>query len=71
MNVIVGESAAVFQLLAGKNQTLLIGWDPFLILDLGFHAINRVTGFHIQGNCFPGKRLDKNLKNMDGRVFEK
>ena len=39
LNVVVRESAAVPELLAGEDQTLLIGRDAFLVLDLG--SVNR------------------------------
>ena len=35
LDVVVRESAAVFELLAGEDEALLIGWDAFLVLDLG------------------------------------
>jgi hypothetical protein len=31
LNVVVGESAAVFELLASEDQTLLVGWDSLLV----------------------------------------
>ena len=35
LDVVVRESASVLELLAGKDETLLIGRDSFLILDFG------------------------------------
>ena len=35
MNIVIRKSAAVLKLLSGKDETLLIGWDTFLVLDLG------------------------------------
>ena len=35
LDVIVGKSTAVFELLAGEDQTLLIGRNTFFVLDLG------------------------------------
>jgi len=35
LDVIVGEGAAVLQLLAGEDQTLLVWGNSFLVLDLG------------------------------------
>ena len=32
LDVVVGQSAAVLQLLAGEDQTLLIGWNAFFVL---------------------------------------
>ena len=35
LNVVVRESAAIFELLSGEDQTLLIGGNTLLVLDLG------------------------------------
>jgi len=34
LNVVVGKGAAVFELLAGENETLLIRRNALLVLDL-------------------------------------
>ena len=45
LDVVVGESAAVFQLLAGgKDQTLLVRRNALLILDLLLHVVDGVGG---------------------------
>ena len=48
LDVVVGKSAAVFQLLSGEDKTLLIRRDSFLILDLGLNIIDSVRGLDIQ-----------------------
>ena len=35
LNVVIRKGAAIFELLASEDQTLLIGGNTFLILDLG------------------------------------
>ena len=35
LDVVVGQGATILELLAGKDQSLLIGRDALLILDLG------------------------------------
>jgi len=42
LDVVVRQGSAVFQLLSSEDQSLLIGWDTFLILDLGLHILNGV-----------------------------
>ena len=42
LNVVVRESSAVLELLSGENETLLIGRDAFLVLNLGLHVVNGV-----------------------------
>ena len=43
---------SIFQLLPSKNQTLLVGWDAFLVLDLGLHIVNCVGEFDFEGDGF-------------------
>ena len=50
LDVVVGEGAAVFELLAGKDQALLVWRDAFLVLDLGFDIINSVGGLNLQSD---------------------
>merc|ERR1712045_323927 len=38
LDVVVGESSSVLQLLAGEDQSLLIWGNAFLILNLGLHV---------------------------------
>ncbi len=61
LDVVVGEGAAVFELLSGEDETLLIWGDAFLILNLGFDVINGVAGLDIQSYRLAGEGLDENL----------
>jgi hypothetical protein len=40
LDVVVGESAAVFELLAGEDQSLLVWWDTLLVLNIGLKAVS-------------------------------
>lgn len=59
--VVVAECATVFQLLACKNQSLLVWWNALFVLNLGLHVLNRVTGLNIQCDGLAGECFDKNL----------
>jgi len=61
LDVVVGQGAAVFQLLTGEDQTLLIRRDALLVLDLGLHVLDRVGTLDIEGNGLTRQRLDENL----------
>merc|ERR1719187_580928 len=61
LDVVIRESPAIFQLLASKDKTLLIGRDALLILDLGLDIFNRVTGLNLQGDGLASEGLDENL----------
>ncbi len=43
LNVVIGESTAVLELLASEDQALLIRWDAFLILDLRLDVVDGIT----------------------------
>jgi len=40
LDVVVDESAAVFELLSSEDEKLLVRWDSFLVLDLCFHIVD-------------------------------
>merc|ERR1711934_1176657 len=61
LDVVVRKSAAILQLFAGENQTLLIRRDAFLVLDFRLNVLDGIGRFHIKRNGFAGQRLDKNL----------
>jgi len=61
LDVVVGQSTTILQLLASKDETLLIGRDTFLILNLGLDIFNGVGWFHLQGDGLASEGLDKDL----------
>merc|ERR1719334_3140522 len=61
LDVVVAECTAVFQLLASEDETLLIWWDTFFVLDLRLHIVDGVTGFNLQGDRLPCQGFDKDL----------
>ena len=61
LDVVVGESAAIFELLASKDESLLVWRDSLLVLDLCFHVFDGVGCFYFQGDSFASQGLDENL----------
>ncbi|KFV93419.1 hypothetical protein N327_10115, partial [Fulmarus glacialis] len=61
LDVVVGQGAPIFQLLASKDQPLLIGGNAFLVLDLGLNIFNGVTGLNLQGDGLACQGLHKDL----------
>ncbi|KFP54533.1 hypothetical protein N323_03539, partial [Cathartes aura] len=61
LDVVVGQGAPIFQLLASKDQPLLIGRNAFLVLDLGLDILNGVTGLNFQGDGLACQGLHKDL----------
>ena len=43
LDVVIRESSSIFQLLSGEDESLLIGGNTFLILDLGPIQTNQYT----------------------------
>jgi len=61
LDVVVGEGAAIFELLSSKNKTLLVWWNSFLILDFSLHILDGVRWFDLEGDGFSSKGLDEDL----------
>merc|ERR1719486_1839109 len=61
LDVVVGEGSSVLQLLSSKDQSLLIGWNAFLVLNLGLHVLNGVRWLDLKSDSFPSKGLDEDL----------
>jgi len=48
LDVVICQGAAILQLLASEDQTLLVRGNPLLVLDLGLHVVNGVIRLHLQ-----------------------
>jgi len=61
LDVVIGKSSSIFKLLSGKDESLLIRRDTFLVLDLGLNVLNRVRRLNIKSDGLSGQGLDENL----------
>ena len=61
LDVVVGEGAAVFELLSCEDEALLIRRDAFLILNFGLDVLNGVARLDIQSDRLACEGLDENL----------
>merc|ERR1719443_2089559 len=61
LDVVIRQSTAIFELLAGEDQALLIRRDTLFVLDFGFDVINGVAGLDVQGDGFADQSLHKDL----------
>ena len=61
LDVVVGEGAAIFQLLSGEDKTLLVRGDTLLVLDLLLNGLDSVRGLDLEGDSLAGEGLDKDL----------
>ena len=61
MDVVVGESSSIFELLTSEDKSLLIWWNSFLVLDLCLDIFDGVCWLDIEGDGLTGKCLDEDL----------
>ena len=61
LNVVVRKGSAVLKLLAGEDQSLLIGRDALLVLDLCLDILNGVRRLDVEGDGLSGEGLHEEL----------
>ena len=61
LDVVVAQRAAVLELFPGEDETLLVWGDTFLVLDLGLHVLDGVTGLDLEGDGLSGECLYEDL----------
>jgi hypothetical protein len=50
LDVVVGESASVFELLSSEDKSLLVRRNTFLILNLSLYIFNGIGRFYIKSD---------------------
>ena len=65
LDVVVAQRAAIFELLARKDEPLLVRRDALLVLDLGLDVLDRVARLDFQRDRLARQRLDKDLHVVD------
>jgi hypothetical protein len=66
VNIVIGQSITVFERLVIKNETLFIGRNAFLVMNLGLDVLNRVVGLDVERKRFVRAHLDVNLSTYTG-----
>ena len=61
LNVVVRESAAILELLASKDQALLVGGNALFVLDLRLDIVDGVRRLHLQSDRLAREGLDEDL----------
>jgi hypothetical protein len=59
LDVVVRERASILQLLAGKDQTLLVWGNTLLVLDLGLNIVNSIGGLDLKSDGLAREGLDE------------
>ena len=61
LDVVVRERASILELLAREDETLLVGRDALLVLDLRLDVLNRVGGLHLEGDGLASEGFHEDL----------
>ena len=61
LDVVVGKSSSILELLTGEDKSLLIWWDSLLVLDLGLDVLNGVRWLNLEGDGLSSESLDEDL----------
>jgi len=61
LDVVIRESSTIFELFSSEDQSLLLWWNSFLVLNLRLNVGDGVIRLDIQGDGLPCKRLDEDL----------
>jgi hypothetical protein len=59
LDVVVGKGAAILELLAGKDQALLVWGNALLVLNLALDIVDGVRGLDLKGDGLARKGLDE------------
>jgi len=65
LNVVIRECTAILELLACKDEPLLVWRDAFLVLNLGLDVLNGVRWFNLEGDGLASKCLHKDLHGCE------
>jgi hypothetical protein len=55
LDVVVSQSTAIFELLSGEDQSLLIRRDSFFVLDLGLDIVDGVAALDLESDGLAGQ----------------
>ena len=61
LNIVIRERPSVLKLLASKDQSLLVGRDTFLVLNLGLDVVNGVGRLNFESDRLAGQSLHEDL----------
>merc|ERR1712079_775539 len=71
LDVVIRKCTSIFELLTSENQTLLLRWDSFLVLDLCLDVLNRVIRLDVQSDRLSRKGLDEDLHGTTAKAKDK
>jgi len=71
LNIVVRKCSTIFKLFSGEDQSLLLWWNSFFVLDLCLDICDRVIRFDVKGNCLAGESFDENLHGTTSETKDK
>ena len=60
-DVVVAQSTCIIELLACKDESLLIGWDTLFILDLSLDLLDRIGRCDLKSDSLSGECANEDL----------
>ena len=64
LDVVVRKGSAILKLLSSEDESLLIGRNAFLVLDLGLDVLNGVRRLDLESDGLASESLDEDLHNL-------
>jgi hypothetical protein len=64
LDIVVAKGSAILQLLAGKDQTLLVWWDALLVLNLGLDIVDSIGRLDLEGDGLAREGLDEATRRI-------
>jgi len=61
LDVVVRKGSSILELLSGEDESLLIWWDTFLVLDLGLDVFDGICWLDVESNSFTSEGLNEDL----------
>ena len=61
LDVVIGKSATVLELLSGEDQSLLVRGNTFLVLNFLLDSLDGVGGLDLKGNCLSRQSFHEDL----------
>jgi len=71
LDVVIRKRTSIFQLLTSEDQSLLLRWDSFLVLNFGLDVLDGVIWLDVQGNRLSGEGLDEDLHGTTSKSKDK
>ena len=66
IGLLVAQGATIFELLTSEDETLLVGRDALLVLDLGLDIVDSIGGLDLEGDGLSSESFNEDLHSWIG-----